>query len=206
MKIRHADLEEVRRDPVGWARRQGASASNRGGMSYTHLARLAIYQYHRTGQLESALAKLSEYAKAYRRTDPSRLEQAEQRVAEYVNWNEATRPTVAKVKLNVRLQLGASLFVGGEVARVDFDPLGGYRALLIDDKESDLDSELRFPVLQLAVARKIERDPSDVAIGVQSIDDFYRIEVRTFSDRGLAAAKRELDRIAREVGRVLSAS
>lgn len=182
MKVRHGDLENLRADPRKWARAQ-ISPTTRPSMSYAHLARMAIYRYHKTKDVDDALRSLHKYAESHKRNNAKKLDDAERRVTEYVAWLTTAQPVVVRVKLNVRFGLMPDIYLAGELPRIDLDlSTGGYNAMLIQETENDWRKELRLPLLQLAVASRLERDPADIAIGLQLMDDWSNPQIVRFSD------------------------
>jgi len=191
MKVRHGDFENLRADPRKWARAQIAPTT-RPSMSYAHLARMAIYRYHKTKDLDDALRSLHKYADSHKRHNAKKLDEAEGRVTAYVAWLATAQPVVVKVKLNVRFGLMPDMYLAGELPRIDIDlSTGGYNAMLIQETDNAWQTELRLPLLQLAVASRLERDPADVSIGLQVMDDWSDIQVVRFSDVELQTALTE---------------
>jgi hypothetical protein len=153
---------------------------------------MAIYHYHKTKDLDDALRSLHKYAESHKRNNAMKLDEAEGRVTEYVAWLATAQPVVVKVKLNVRFGLMPDMYLAGELPRIDIDlSTGGYNAMLIQETDNAWQTELRLPLLQLAVASRLERDPSDVAIGLHLMDDWSDIQVVRFSDVELQTALTE---------------
>jgi hypothetical protein len=198
MKIRHGELEACRKNPVDWLRQSQRKSTGR-RMSYERLGVMAIYRFHKTGNVDDAIAYLTNLAASYHLRDQKRLDLLEEQLRAYSSWSETARPIVVKARINIRFDLVEDMFLAGEVARLDIDLItGGYRALLLTNKLVDLRTELRGPLLQLAIATKFNRDSQDVAIGVQRLDGSQLITV-VFSDSDLRKAKREADKIASQI-------
>jgi len=105
--------------------------------------------------------------------------------------------------VHVDLDIGHGITLGGEISRVDIEAARGeYRAILLDAPASDWTRELRMPLIQIAMAQKFERDPSDVTVGFQPIGG-SRLSSHRFGSRALTAAMAEVTRITTVLRREL---
>ena len=176
MKIRHSELEACRKDPAGWLASSGGFA--RGG--YASDIKLAISHFHKTGSHQAAQEKLEEYLK--KRINAQKKQWARDTLDNYVVALGKSDWLVADTKLRLSLELGSGVVMSGEMSRIDVSPKSGqYQAVLLSASiDGNWTSELRWPLVQLAVSQKYSREIEDVAVGIQSLDGSV-IDTRCFS-------------------------
>jgi hypothetical protein len=166
-------------------------------MGYSRLTVQAIYRFHKTSDSDEAVRYLTALAGKYHLSNTTRLATAEEKLGDYISWFRSVNPVVVMTRINVRLPLGDEIFMAGEVTRLDIDiGSGGYRAVLLTDKSTDWKSELRMPLLQVALASRFQREVHEVAIGVQHLDG-SNMETMCFSASKILKSRREAIRMAR---------
>lgn len=100
-----------------------------------------------------------------------RVASAERELDAYVTWFNGARRTVADYKVNISLDIGRNWILGGEVSRVDLDLTGGgYSAILLGEANPNWKTEVRMPLIQIAIAQRLGRAEGEIMIGVQDLD------------------------------------
>lgn len=202
MKLRHAELETCRQDPIAWTRTV-LGGNRRVSMSFERIAVMSIYRYHKSGDAEDAVKHLERLAESYHLKNSSKREVCEEKIRTYFAWCETSRPVVVSHGIKIRLPLTGDVFLAGEVSRVDIDlESGGYRAVLLTDKELSVEQELRMPLLQMALANRFQRVISDISVGRQHVDA-SDVVVKSFSERRVKSAFREAKRLAEQIETLL---
>lgn len=168
MRLSHLEVGQFLADPTGWmtSRGEGRSVFRLG---YAQATKLAIYRFHRSGSEVEAVAHLEGLIDRAGLTSLTRALQAEDALRAYIAWSRASRPVTAATRLRVDLELAPGWTMGGEVSRVDVGSRN-YRAVLLGVGSTALGSEIRMPLLQRAVATRLQRPEAEVEIGVQAID------------------------------------
>lgn len=176
MKISHSELEACRKDPAGWLAKSGGFA--RGG--YASDVKLAISHFHKTGSHKAAQEKLEEYLKKY--VNAQKKQWARDTLDNYVVALDKSDWLVADTKLRLSLELGHGVVMSGEMSRIDVNPKSGqYQAVLLAESiDGNWKSELRWPLVQLAVSQKYSREIEEIAVGMQTLDGSV-IDTRRFS-------------------------
>ena len=90
----------------------------------------------------------------------------------------------------------------GKIDRFDLQDPIGYRATAIQLTPQNWKDELRWPLIQKALANDMGCAPSDVEIGVFSFDD-GRYGYQVYSDADISAAEAEAESVLTTVERNL---
>jgi hypothetical protein len=203
VRIRHAELEDVRANPTAWAAAKLDPRSQFMRSGFAQANRMAIYYFHKTADANAAQRYLVDLMDRLNLRNLARRSAAEFELQGYLEWFRRENPVVVARKLRVELDIGAGQLLCGEVPRVDLDlRTEGYRAILLGDVSPNWRDELRMPLLQRAVANRIARDESTVAIGVQMLDGGGLDTVR-YSARQVQSAMRRVNDIASQVAQRL---
>jgi hypothetical protein len=151
------------------------------------MTKLAIYRYHSTDDADAAREHLRNLLGRFGNT--GKKLSAEYELDSYIAWAERQGLIVADRKVRIGYDLGSGVLLGGEVSRVDVDVVGGgYRAILLGTHDPDWGTELRTPLLQRAVAQHFDRDETEVAVGVQSLNG-SGLEALRFTMKEIDAAE-----------------
>lgn len=189
MRISHGQLEACRANPSAWL----AGGGGRGSFSYSSAVKLAAFGFHKTGSRVAAMRQLEGYLRKNFKV-AERKEWARDTLGRYLDWCESARPIVADTGARLSLDLGSDVLMSGEMSRVDIDPkTESYRAvLLVIAEPANWVSELRWPLIQLAVAQKYSRDIAAISVGIQRLDG-AGLDTRRFSstriDKHLSEAR-----------------
>jgi hypothetical protein len=198
------ELEEARANPAAYRRKLLTPTTTQFRASYFGTIRDAISRYHRTN-IDAQLA--CEYLERRLRSfsNPRRCEEMMEQFEWYISEVEGRGWPTFLVRPNVSVPLttrgNTPLSCSGQLGRLDLVPTGGYVAWLF--KADDLGSwerELRMPLIQETVAGTLLRVPtSEVQVGVYAFS-VKQVALRTFADREIQEARRELDRLVRAMG------
>ena len=75
------------------------------------------------------------------------------------------------MEATLNFNLGHNFELGGEISRIDVDiESGGYKGVLLGDRPVDWRRQLRFPLIQRALADKLQRPEAEISVGFQNID------------------------------------
>ena len=201
MIIRHSELESCRTNVRAWvtARHGGGS---RPGWSYAYATRCAIYRFHKLYDEAQTVDYLEDLLRRVHLTNAIRVGESRELIRGYCGRFFAQPFTVADVRIRIALDVGAGVKIGGEVSRMDVDPAGGYRAVLLGDVTARWSDQLRMPLLQRAVAIKYRHDEDLVSVGVQRLDG-TGLDTRRFSRARIVRAVAEAQRVAGQVSALL---
>lgn len=205
IRISHTEFSSAQQDfPRWWRAKQTPTTSGR-MLGYAQVVKLSIYKFHKEqGNRASALAHFDRLVTG-RLTNAQKIFRARLQLESYVDWYARSAVIVADQRVRLSLSLGADVVFGGEISRLDVSG-NRYRAVLLSPAAPrNWQSETRIPLIQLAIARKYERDDQDVAVGVQLLDGTGLAEV-TFGFDELATALATANRIADRVRRSLRRS
>jgi hypothetical protein len=190
MRLRLAELEEIRRNPARLRELSGARGWS-GGWSYRRALHFASYRYHRNGEdLPASLVYLQDlYSRLFKRS--AALPGLESQLAAYAASYQGRGQAAIEVQITARIEVTRSLELSGEVARLDFGAGGGYDLWLFGGAPYEWRSELRMPLLQAYCANKMGVLPQRVRVGFYFFDsDEYDNEC--FSSELLDAARSEV--------------
>ena len=174
-------------------------------MSYTHLTRMGVYKFHKSGSAKEARDALVKYLDSFHLSNADRRAQAEDNLNAYIDWATLTKPTVVHVAPSVRIELGSGLYTSGQVHRVDIDlTSGGYRAVMLGTGMLS-SADPRCAVIQHGYASLIGRDVGLVMPTHQNMDGTslasFSVSTRRIKDTLL-----DLSEAARVAASVLSKS
>lgn len=204
MKVSHAEIERCRGDPVAWVRAKLKGGDGEGTFlrrGFQAALRDAICHYHRTSSVSGAHTALSGYLGKF--TNAARKQETHDALDNYVYWHRSSGVIVAHSRVRLSYALGKDVFIGGEITRLDVDPGGGrYTAVLLSHAPTFNEAELRWPLIQLAIARQFARDPDLIDVGVQDLSGVPCV-VRTYSPSELSAAEIAGAELASEIGQAI---
>jgi hypothetical protein len=168
VRISHTELDACARDPIGWLRQklQAQPAGRRRGPN--GILRDAILKFHAAaGDSDIGSTYLNNALEGH---FPSSIQlDTRHRYAAYVDWCRDTRVTVAACRLRLNFDLGSDLILGGLVSRVDVTERG-YRGVLLAKPGPTWRLGFRMALIQVALARRLERPESECSVGFQDLD------------------------------------
>jgi hypothetical protein len=186
MKVSHTQLEDCRSNPRSWVRAK-VGPEPFFSMGYNQGLLHAIHRYHRSnGDADDARQYLQALIDR-NFENQQRSDEIQDWLESYMNWCRRSKVVVADTKFRIKLNLGVMLELRGEMHRLDVLP-NGYRALLLGAHRRTWESELRMPLLQLAVSRRYGRPPDSITVGVQHLDG-SSLATRQYSQSEIRAAE-----------------
>jgi hypothetical protein len=203
VRISHSELGSCRSNPTQWV--AGKLSGGREGFSYGYnqAVKGAIFTYHRTNDLTESRRYLAE--KLRRFANESRKTECTSTLRRYLAWAESSGLVVSSYKVRINLPLHGEVLLGGEISRVDIDSTNDrYLAILLGARGRRWKEELRFPLIQYAIASQFHRPLELVSVGFQDLDganlettQYGTAMVRDALDEGM-----NLGRVVeREIGR-----
>jgi hypothetical protein len=171
MRISHRELETCRSNPKRWYREARTPGRRGPPPGYNGLLKLGIVRYHKTADSFAArrhLAQLYTNA-AHRLKNVSNVERCLEHFDQYVRTLTDDHTVVADARVRIDLSGAGFLELTGEIHRVDIIDTGT-RAILLGDYPDDWRTQLRFPLIQRAIARHYAVPEREVSVGVQRLD------------------------------------
>jgi hypothetical protein len=191
MKISHVELEKCVLNPRSWVAQRISPPPGGPRTGYDGATKLAIYKFHGTASGSQAQHHLSQLLSRLRLTNTILTNRAMANLDSYIEWCVRHSPVVSGWKLRLDYDLGNNFALGGEISRIDVDiGSGGYRGVLLGNRPTDWRRQLRVPLIQRALAAKLQRPESEISVGFQNIDgtqleliSFPRVVLNEAEDR-----------------------
>jgi hypothetical protein len=197
-RVSHAELSDCQRSPRQWVQSKVLPGGAHPVFGYRQALINAIFRFHKANSLDEAEAALR--AALSRFQDAERIEEILEQFSTYIDWVEQSGIVVADSRIVVDAPFGNRLHMGGIVSRLDVTD-SGYRAVLLQTPSARWRQELRFPLIQAAIALKFSRDVRRVEVGVQE-DDGSELQVHRYSERDISTARSEFREIETAVAAV----
>jgi hypothetical protein len=166
-KISHKYLEACRTSPKAWAMSQ-TSGGGFATFGYRQALNNAICVFHRSGNLKAAESKLEELIER-NFTNSKRSDAIRGELTDYAKWFSKAGIIIADSNVTLNYPTKGFWHLGGIIARVDITP-NGYRAVLFEAFDNSWKSQLRMPLIQLAIAEQFGRPPAEVRVGLHDLD------------------------------------
>jgi hypothetical protein len=209
MKIPHKHLEWARRDPAAYATFREDNPSgrdSRGGPSFYGFWRIAAFHYHKlAGDREAAVSHYMELVKKNfldNQKNQKKLDEHVEYLNNYFDDFERLNSFPSETRKRIDVDVGFNIHVIGEVPRIDIVLAGGFAAYFFEKKESDWQSELRYPFLQHHLSKSLGCRTEDVAVGVFCLETQQHEHV-VFQRNQIDNANRELARVLKKVRKAL---
>jgi len=200
MRISHAELENCISNPRRWIAQKIGPSVGGPRTGYAGAIKLAIYRFHATSRGLDAQRHLDQLLLRLNLTNPVQSDRARDNLNSYIDWVMRESPVVSNWKLRLEFDLSAGWILGGEVSRVDIDlPSEGYHGILIGNRPNNWRRQVRMPLIQRALAARLQRPEAEILVGFQDIDG-SDLELVSFP----RAVTDQAERSARELVRELS--
>jgi len=162
----------------------------------------AVFKFHKTGSDPKARASLATFLEnnARRLTNTDRRAGAVEDLDDYVAWARTAGVNTPDCRVILDHPFSPFVSLGGIVSRVDLVE-GHLRAVLLGDYPPDWKSDLRYPLIQRAIADCYGHPAESVEVGCQRLDgsDLARV---CYDVGSLAEAKREFTALADQIGQI----
>jgi len=199
MKISHTEIESCRRSPRAWIRERIKPGGGGPRTGYDGATKKAIYNFHKILDAAEARRYLERAFRSYKLTSTSRMAQALVFLNAYIGWYERTSPVVVGSRLLLDYDLGSGWRLGGEISRADLDlRTGKYNCVILGKAPLNWREQGRMPLIQRALADKLERPESDISVGFQNLDG-TSIDLFSFPLRKLDEAEEAARKLIRDV-------
>lgn len=166
-------------------------APPRGGprTGYDAATKLAIYKFHATASTPHAQRHLTHLLSRFGLTNANLANRAMANLDSYIDWCILESPVVSNWKLRLAFDLGHNFELGGEISRIDVNiESHGYNGVLLGGRPTDWRRQLRFPLIQRALAEKLQRPEAEISVGFQNIDG-TQLEIISFPRAALEEAE-----------------
>jgi hypothetical protein len=201
LRLSLSDFEELRKNPA--ALKQKKLSGEQGGPTYSPSAALrnAIMWMHKNGK--SRLETIAELEHKYwtgdfgprvQKTDATLanlIGQLEDYLDDHARWGR--RPVHLRERFSLPLpsDVAEAIRITGEIPLIETSPNGLLYVWFWATKPANWHTELRFPVIQAAVADQVGAPYDEVFVGVYCFEDGLHHEMQ-FSSNEIAAARNEL--------------
>lgn len=164
MKVRLAELEDVRKDPVAYLERKSAESPHK-RMSFQRVLHLAIYAYHRNqGDVSKAHTHLIHtFNKNFKQT--RQLDTLESQLDDYIVAYRTSGLVAVETKKNIRIDITPYVSLTGEIPRLDVVPAKGYAVWLFGAPSPSWHRELRLPLIQAHYSHLLGSNLEEIEIG-----------------------------------------
>lgn len=197
MKISHADYEVCRANPRQWVAAKFASTGGGFSYGYGQALRGAIFSLHAANSSAEGRVYLNEKMKKFKNEE--RIADCKRAFREYSKWVSDSGVVVAACRVRLNQLLYRDISLGGEISRVDIDLQNdNYVAVLLGSRSPSWRNELRFPIIQYAIAEQFKRNVALVRVGYQEMNG-ANLETTQFAVDDIEEAVEE----AKQVGRVV---
>lgn len=201
-KISLTELEEVRRDPIAYKKKQDAGIGFPGGKSIFMTLKRAIYEYHKNSDAVAAMNYLENGLESFK--SRASCEKAVDNLQWYIDEHQKLGWATILKKHNILIPLSTqyldSLKITGEISRIDMHPNGAYAAwLFIKGSGENWQNELRMPVIQNAVGVELGASPAAVHVGVYCFEN-HATHLHNFSNNEIRRAHLELEALFKKMG------
>jgi hypothetical protein len=192
MKVSHGQLESFRANPAEFAARQRPRAFN--GPSMFRMWQYALKRVH-SDNFDAAAEYLRQTVLSNFKVNDrneKRLDELVDMLGQYAAAFASLGNVALEVLTPINLVINPKLTIGGEIARLDLVPTGGYAAFVLSREQGeDWRSQIRFPLMQAYFAKKLNCSLKDVAVGIYSVPDAEH-ELHRFSASRVSAAQTEI--------------
>jgi hypothetical protein len=195
-------LEEASTDPVGYRAKLYSPPRQAQGSIYFNTLRNTIFNFHKpqwiAAQAESYLQDHLAGAANVSRTAEV-LDQFRWYVREYETLGWTKFLTRLTVDISLSACAPADLAISGQIARVDLVPSGGYAGwILLSGDGRGWRQELRMPLSQEALARKMNVPINEIIVGVYAFRS-RSVEHMSYSATEVREAHSSLERIVQRL-------
>ena len=200
MKLSFSQLENARQNPSKFGRRfrtGGGFFSNSNFRTYFVSAIRLFHQGKSAQQAVDHFEQLCTAKLSHLQHFEARLQHYKIVLMNYCRTFGKQKCEVVAIKRRVWLQVGNHL-LGGIIERLDLRLPKGFRVTATEMERTDWRHQLRWPLIQKAIALEIGCLPAEVEIAVFSLDDGGYVS-KTYSDSEIAQAEVETVSVLDEV-------
>jgi hypothetical protein len=200
MRLSFSLLEKARKNPSRFGRNLPRKPGGYNSKNFRAYLFGAIKEFHRgknKAEVVSAFELKCETTLQHQAQFRARLVHYTSVLAEYCDTFALQRCDVIELNKRATLTLGQHCLTG-RIERFDMRLPNGYRATTTQLYDDKWEAELRWPLMQKAIAQELNCSASEVEVGVFCLETgTYRY--RTFTDSEIASAVGETQLILAEV-------
>ncbi len=185
-RITHGDFVAFARSPRQWLESKVLPTGGHPVPGYRQAVADSIFRLHKTRSEDIAREYLEERLQRFE--NETRIEGAWEMFGAYVEWLAEADVDVADARIALNAAVGSRLRLGGIVSRLDVTERG-YRAIVFSPPRPLWESEMRFPLIQSAIAMRYSRRVDAIQVGIQDIDG-TGLQFRSYSDTRISVARR----------------
>jgi hypothetical protein len=167
-------------------------------MGYDRVLRLSIFRFHQASA-QVARDYMAQMVRRHHFKDVGRVREIEFSLERYIAWGSAEVLRVADTNIRVACEVGF-LELRGQISRIDVTATG-YRAVLLGEVPADWHSQLRMPLIQLAVASMYGRRQDRTEVGFQNLDA-SNLVTSLYTEQQVERARRRFMALGRIVRRI----
>jgi hypothetical protein len=196
MRLSFSQLEAARKNPARFGSRFSGGGGYFNSNNFRTYLLAAINRFHRGESKKQVLHFFEEKCRTklgLRRQFQGRLAHYLKVLGDYCDGFSAQGCQFVESHKSTSLVLGNHMLTG-KIDRFDVRIPTGYRATAGQLRETDWESELRWPLIQKAIAQEINCPATEVEVGVFCFEN-GRYEYRTFTPTEIAAAQNEANSV-----------
>lgn len=190
-RLSHTELNDCRQHPRQWVQSKVTPGGGHPVFGYRQALVNAIVCFHKTDSRDKAEEKLENSLSHFQ--NQARIDEVWDQFESYVTWIEQNGVIVADARIGLDAPFGNRLHLGGIVSRLDVTERG-YRAIVFHAPIPQWRQQLRFPLIQAAIAFKYSRELRNIEVGVQDVDG-TGLDLHKYSERAVTNARREFRNI-----------
>jgi hypothetical protein len=195
-----SQLEFARKNPAKFGKSYAPGPGKFNSRNFRTFLSTAISQFHRGATKQEVISEFSKKCE-----DRLKLQAHFQpRLTHYVKILNAYCDSYSsqgcqfvEVKKPTKLVIGSHM-LRGRIDRFDMRISGGYRATITQLDRSQWEDELRWPLIQKAIADELGASTGEIEVGVFYYED-ASYSYRVFSDADIAAAEKEALTVLSEI-------
>ncbi len=198
MKIKHSELEKLRRDPNSFKYTQGVNSERR-NFSYATALRLSVFYFHKEQQNQFEAHQYLQNTCERNFKNAKRIENLHICLDNYISSFDALNHTVITTKYRLNATIFQNLILGGEISRIDLELYAPkYYAYIFTHSDDDWKYQLRMPIIQYALSKEFNCSTKDINIGICDFSTFDH-KSKSYAKSEINNAKNELLELYREI-------
>jgi hypothetical protein len=205
MRLSFSQLEQARKNPRKFGQSYKPGAINFSSKNFRTYLFAAIKRFHNGGSKEEVLQFFLEKSKEKLEGQnhfQARLTHYTKILDSYCDTFPDQGCRVIETGKRTSLKIRDHV-LSGKIERLDLRLASGYRATTTQLNKADWENELRWPLVQKAIAQELACSTAEVEVGVFCFED-GKYGYRTFSNEEILAAENEAEHVLTEVERNVS--
>jgi hypothetical protein len=200
MILPFSQLEVARKNPGKFGERYAPRSGGFNSRNFRTFLSTAVREFHRGAAKQDVIDKFTKKCEDKLKLQlffNPRLKHYVEILSDYCDSYRAQGCQFVEVKKTTKLTVGPHL-LRGKIDRFDLRVAGGYRATMTQLNQSAWQGELRWPLMQKAIASELGAPTSEIEVGVFCYAD-GTYGYRTFTDQEISSAETEALSVMNEV-------